>query len=222
MEERYDSPKMTPVQWIANFWYYHKWLFLLAVVVLIFLAICIVQYATKEDSDLSVLYVGPAAVSQVSCEEMSQELAGILQDVNGDGSVFCEVRTISQVPSFDRLPPSERNQAMELYRSYLAEILGGDSCLLLVDPYFYHRLSEMNALVSFYEISENFVDASLGDRGVYLKNTPLYQLAGFSSLPEDTVLCLKYFPVVSDFDFEERVEFDENNLNQLRLIFQEA
>lgn len=216
MEEYYPAKKMNFKQWIANFWYYHKWLFLSVLVVILFMGISMVQYMTKSDADLSLLYVGPTRVTQADCDATVFEAENRIYDVNGDGDVFVDMKTIILHSDPDSLPERERIRAIEEYQKYLEEILSGDACFLLLDPGFFEKLMDAGALVNLYEIFPEPPSGSLEDYGVRLASSPLYRLDGFSKLPPETVLCLKYAPVVTANDLEHRVEIDENNI----LLFQ--
>ena len=46
-------------KWLDNYWYHYKWTTIIVVSFAVILTICIVQMATKETYDITVLYTGP-------------------------------------------------------------------------------------------------------------------------------------------------------------------
>ena len=95
MEETYICPKMTPKQWIANVWYYYKWMILLAIVVIAFLSICIVQFATKKDADMGILVVSGTPVKESTCSAIVSSAESFVHDTNCDGEVSVQINAIT-------------------------------------------------------------------------------------------------------------------------------
>jgi len=220
MEEKYPHPKLTFQQWIANFWYYHRWMFIVVSVFVIFALIATVQYFTKEDPDLSILIVGEATVSQKQCDIISKISSERIDDANQDGSYYVDIRTIRLHSNFDLLNEREKVQAMESYQSYSDEILAGDGCILILDDYFYQELAGTGALINLYEVFSEMPESAVDYFGLRLGDTPLYQLDGFSSLPKDSILCLKYASVYSPNSLDKRVEEDVENMRLFRQLYE--
>lgn len=221
MEEKYPCPKMTPRQWIANFWYYYKWFVLLGVVVITFLGIATVQYFTKTEPDLSLFYVGSSSVSDRQCQKMIDSAKERISDANGDGEIGVDLQTLVLVSDLDLLSKGQEIQAMEKYQTYSNEILSGDGAILFLDEYFYQELAEGGALVNLYEISSELPKSAVDFYGLKLSKTKLYKEEGFSSLPADTIVCLKFSPAVSDISDEERAEQDQINRELFRQLLKE-
>lgn len=224
MEEKYDCPKMTPKQWVANFWYYNKWFFLLGVVVVVFLAICTVQFFTKEDADASVLIVTSKEVSDQTCRELIESAESFVSDLNGDGEIAVHAVSIALHSNPDLLEAGKRAQARraqarEDYQRYSEEILSGDSCILLIDEYYYLELSENGNLVNLYGVFEELPEAAFDYYGIRLGDTPLFKLCGFSSLDPNLVLCLKHAPIVAEYTDEERAEINMRNEEAFRQFY---
>ncbi len=212
MEEKYPCPKLTPKQWIENFWYYNKWFVLLAVVFLSLVMIATVQFFSKDDADAALLYAGATILSDDVCQQMIQSAEELLSDVNGDASVSVEMKNYVLHSDFDLLKnEGQKIQAREEFKAYSDEVLSGDGCFLLLDEYFYSELAQNGALVNLYEIYSELPKSAVDYFGLRLGDTALYKKKGFSSLPADTVICLKFAPVVGKTTAEEKAVQDEIN-----------
>ena len=218
MEEKYPCPKMTPGQWIANFWYYNKWYVLIAVVVLTLITISTVQYFTKTDADVSLFYVGSSKLGDRQCQAMIDTAKERIFDANEDGEIGVDLQTVVLLSDFDLLSKGEEIQAMEKYQTYSNEILSGDGAILLLDEYFYSELAESGALVNLYEISSELPDSAIDYFGIKLSKTKLYKEDGFSSLPGDTIICLKFSSVVSELSEKEKAQRDAVNREIFRSL----
>ena len=212
MEECYPCPKLTPKQWIENFWYYNKWYVLVAIVFLSLIAIATFQFFKKSEADASILYAGASILSDDCCEKVIDSAQEKLFDVNDDGKVVVEMQNFVLSSDFDLLKnEGQRIQAREEFQAYSDEILSGDGCILLLDEYYYSELAQKGALVNLYEIYEELPKSAVDYFGLRLGDTSLYKLDGFSSLPEDTFVCLKFAPVVGKDSAEEKAIRDQYN-----------
>ena len=212
MEEKYPCPKLTPKQWVENFWYYNKWFVLVGIVFLTLIIIASVQFLTKDDADASLLYAGSTILSDDVCQQMIESAEELLADTNGDGTVSVDVKNFVLHSDFDLLKnEGQRIQAREEFKSYSDEVLSGDGCFLLLDEYFYSELAQNGALVNLYEIYTELPKSAVDYFGLRLGDTSLYKREGFSSLPADTIVCLKFAPVAGKTTDEEKALQDEIN-----------
>ncbi len=212
MEEHYPCPKMTVKQWIANFWYYYKWLFIVSVIFIIFIGVCTVQYFSKIDPDVELLYVGSHRVSDQACDQITSYAKEFTKDVNGDGKSTAHIKTIHLIAEFDLLDQGEQIKAMQKYQSYSDEILGGDASVLLLDPYFYDELSQAGALINLYGVFGTLPENATDYYGIPLSKTILYAKEGFSTLPPETMVCLKFSGPVTSLSDEEKFDIDYENI----------
>lgn len=212
MEERYPCPKLTPKQWVENFWYYNKWFVLVAIVFLSLVAIATVQFLKKSEADASILYAGAMILSDDCCEQIIASAEEKLFDVNNDDKVSVEMQNFVLYSDFDLLKSEgQRIQAREEFQAYSNEILSGDGCILLLDEHYYSELAQNGALVNLYEIYEELPESAVDYFGLRLADTSLYKLDGFSSLPKDTFVCLKFAPVVGKDSSEAKAARDQYN-----------
>ncbi len=226
MEEHYPCPKMNFRQKVANFWYYYKWFVIVGSFFVAFLLIATVQYIAQTEADVSVLCVGSYAISQNECDDIANSIEKYLLDTNGDGKVKAEIKTYNLYSDYDLLSDEERkdimkgneDEAQEVYQSYSAELLSGDCSVLILDEYFYQELAENGSLVNLYEVYGNIPEDAFDYYGIRLENTRLYKQKGFSSLPKNMVICLKYPPAVSNQSDEQRLEQELRNIENFKAL----
>ena len=211
MAEYYPCPKMTPKQWIVNFWYYYKWFVILGIVVFTLIAFATIQYFTKKEPDVSILYAGSGDVGEKVCEDIISSAESKIFDANHDGKVSASFQNFVLLSDYDLLTEGQKLQAKEEFQGYSDEILSGDSSILLLDKHFYEALAEQGALMYLYEIFPTLPNSAIDYFGLELGKTPLYRQKGFSALPADTIVCLKFASAVTDLSEEERLQIDEKN-----------
>ena len=218
MEEKYSSEKLSLNKWIANFWYYHKWLFLLGVVFVLFAVIATVQYAAKTEPDASLLYVGPQVISNAQADNIRNSVVSVMtEDPDGNGKKSVDLKTITLPSEYGEVLAQEVpiDAARDAYQAYSDELLAGDSCILLLDETFFLELSADGALMP--------LDEALGAQpenadayGIRLKELKIRHLPGFSSLSGDTVLCIKYVSAQKKESLEELARIEEGNKSVFR------
>jgi len=212
MEEKYPCPKMTPKQWVENFWYYNKWFVLVGIVFLTLIIIASVQFFSKDEPDVGLTYAGATILSDDVCEKIIRSSEDSVSDVNGDGKSSVDFKNFVLHSDFELLKnEGQKIQAREEFKAYSDEILSGDGCILLLDKYFYEELAENGSLVNLYEIYTELPKSAVDFFGLRLGDTALFKKDGFSSLPADTIVCLKFAPVVGKESDEEKAIRDQLN-----------
>ena len=73
-------------KWISNFWYHHKWTFIIVTFFVAVLVIVGVQMFTKEEYDATVTIAGPFSMSSDTSGRIALDLESVMsQDISGDG-----------------------------------------------------------------------------------------------------------------------------------------
>lgn len=176
-----------------NFWYHYKWhtivsLFLVFVVLFLGLQTC-----QKQQYGYFMLYAGPKSLSTADTMKMADfveqtaETAGLEKGKQASFSYL-----------FINLDPNSGTggttaQNLQVFDD---DIMTGKSTLLLVSPALYARLIESNGGIVVLDQYlpkgvEGIEFADDSHRGIVLSSLGLYEQEGFSSLPADTVLCLR-------------------------------
>jgi hypothetical protein len=136
----------------------------------------------------------------------------LIYDVNGDGKVSAGMKNFVLHSDFELLKnEGQKIQAREEFKAYSDEVLSGDGCILLLDEYFYAELAQNGSLVNLYEIYSELPKSAIDYYGIRLGDTELYKKEGFSSLPKETIICLKYYPVMGKESAEEKAVHDQIN-----------
>ena len=218
MAETYPHPKMNFRQWVANFWYHYRWQFIFSVIAASFILIAAFQFVFRIMPDASFLYVGSFSPGENTCKALvASAEERFAEDYNGDGKTHADIRTIVLSDDLDLLNRREQIEANKAFQRYSQEILAGDDCFLLLSPYFYDELEASGALVSLYEIYGFWPEIASYHCGFRLKDTPLGKTGGFSDLPDDTMICLKYAGAVGgDMSFDQREEANALNARIFR------
>lgn len=84
------QPKTPREKW-KNFWYYHKWHFLIGAVGLVLLAFLIKDLAFQVKPDYQVMLATQTTVPQETVDALEQTLEKYAVDRNGDGKVVVQV-----------------------------------------------------------------------------------------------------------------------------------
>ncbi|MCD8180166.1 MAG: hypothetical protein LUF26_01620 [Firmicutes bacterium] len=98
MAEKYgEVPKRFTKKWWDYFWYYYKWHTIITVIAVIVAAVTIVQCATREKYDMTVVYAGHMSYSETETEKLRDILSQYVTDIDGNGkqSVYFQTMMFS-------------------------------------------------------------------------------------------------------------------------------
>lgn len=205
------SPFLTKLD---NFFYHYKWHSVIALFLVIVFLICALQMCGQKEYDLEVMYAGPKNLSdRQTVLDIQKAFADVSEDRTGDG-----VKTINLVSYWvddslwDKAESAEdtegldagklMNNSYQNEQAYVDEIAAGNVVICLVSPYLFHmvddeagfmRVTDVFPALSEYEeeVCVYDEDGKINRFGVYLSKTAFGEKAGLSSLPEDTVLCVR-------------------------------
>lgn len=181
---------------LPDFWKNNKGKIILLVLAAAAIAVCLFQCAAKPDYDAYLLYAGPQYIDGESYRKILLSVSSLCAAQAEDPSSFAT--------AFDRITYVPRNlaeayqesgtyyngarnaEAEETFRYALA---AGDYCILLLDPELYASVAETGVFVALPETVDE--DKRYDGYALRLSALPLYGQAGFSSLPEDTLLVLR-------------------------------
>ena len=197
MNDRTASPEegKTPFS-LPDFWKNNKGKIILLVLAAAAIAVCLFQCASKPEYDAYLLYAGPQYIDGETYRKILLSVSSLCAGKAEDPSSFAA--------AFDRITYVPRGlaeayqeggtyyngarnaEAEETFRYTLA---AGDYCILLLDPELYGSVAETGVFVALPDSVE--ADKRYDDYALRLSALPLYGQAGFSSLPEDTLLVLR-------------------------------
>lgn len=201
------SPLLTRIE---NFWYHYKWPFLAGLLALVVLTVSLVQCARNgKGDDAYLMYAGGHVLTGTARRDLEQSVSAFSEDRNGDGKVVVAIGeysifTLDEIN--EKYKPDDRAHVMQLSQNnretFDQEILAGGASLCFLSPSLFEDVvktenkTDGNRLLP---VSEYYPGAAAEDcvqyggisYGVRLASLPLYTYPGFSTLPEDTILCVR-------------------------------
>lgn len=171
-------------QKIENFFYHYKWHTVVIVFLLVVIAISTFQMCDKTEYDYTAMYAGPHVISSRDSLIVAQSL----DKVAGEGKTCYFYSYYLDIES----PTGYTGQTLETFDQ---EVMSGNAPILLLSPAMFTRLTEgAGALIELdpYISQDSGAVFYSGDhRAVLLSSLDIYTLDGISSLPEDTLLCMR-------------------------------
>ena len=194
------------LKWLDNYWYHYKVPTIIVLFISIVLLVCTLQMcATDDKQDITVLYSGPFLMMGSEHENVRNVLNYVMpEDFNGDGRKYTELITY-QVASEQQIKDMEaetdengnpkysinRQYYTNEYSNYSNMLITGEFALCFLDPWLYEGLANSDRLKTLTDIFGEIPDGAVGDFGVRLGDTAMYQYYDvLKILPEDTVICL--------------------------------
>lgn len=192
------------LKWIENFWYHHKWPFLIVSFFVIVVIICTVQTCSKKEEDIKIAYAGPAYLSLEHSANIESVFGFVMPedfDKNGekDASLLLyqtyseeQIKEIeAQTDAAGNRAYIDRNHSSTNYDNFYKYIQTGDSAICLVDASIYENLRKNDRLLELSEVLGYSCELSADGYGVKLGELEIYSAYGaLRQLPEDTVLCI--------------------------------
>ncbi|MBR2370672.1 MAG: hypothetical protein IKA82_01500 [Clostridia bacterium] len=197
------DPKMKKLD---NFFYYHKWKILAAILVVAVLTVCILQSCETVGYDSYVIYSGPNMVTAADAKAYISAFNEILPyDLNGDGEknvqlIATNILSAPQIESYEAVTDENGDKIYTIDREFNHSelerfdslILTGEYSVCLLDPYLYDRVRSSGGFRRLDEVFDSVPNSAIDEYGIRFADT---EFAGshsvFSNLPEDTVLCLR-------------------------------
>lgn len=202
-------------KWFDNFFYHYKWHVIVAVFLIFVIVISSFQMCTKESYDAYVLYAGERVIAKTASDgdiseyqKLTSAIRQYMGDYDGNGSRNIVFENMF-LPSTDQIKEIEADGEMRVDYDLVAKngqqfreyILYGNFHVMLLSSDLFESWSAnecpFTPIGSYVKdgTGEGFEYAS--EYGIYLGSTPLYEKAGFSMLPSDTVICMRMFSEVS-------------------------
>ena len=152
---------------LENFWYYYKWYVLAGLLAVIMLVVAIGSCSSKEDYDVTVLYMTHSYVDIDG--EMDPLLSEYADDVNNDGKVNTRVIPISYGTTY--------NESQSAGATRAAQLATGEFVLFLMDEQNYKELRDNGFLMDISHLGKS--SKLEGDR--FDATELLYNIKGFKN-----------------------------------------
>ncbi len=203
-EIRFRSPFLKKLD---NFFYHYKWHSIVAFFLIIVLIVFSFQFCSKEPYDIEIMYAGPANLNEKqTILDIQAAFATFAPDKNEDGERHA--RLVAYWVNEKYFDQTQLEGADVAYlaknsynnqQAYLDEITAGNLSICLVSPHLFYMVHKeggfMNISELLPELSEDVYhkgeSGAVNHYAVTISKTPLGQLAGLSTLPDDTILCIR-------------------------------
>ena len=222
---------------LENFWYHYKWHTVVAIFVIFVVTLCSFQMCTKEKYDSYIIYGGPMEIKKTSTagdippyNVFCSSLGKVTLDFDENGVTSVALKDLFMLSS-EEIAEAEKLQGYEVNYNIIYENNQIFRDLMANSNYYVCFLSE--SLYESYKTLDGIdlfmpLESYAGENteleykdscAVYLSSTGFYSLPGISTLPENTVLCLrKITPLGAHFnkkDAEEHFKRSEDVIKNI-------
>ena len=198
---------------LENYWYHYKWRTIIAVFLLLVITVSVVQCATREDTDICIMYLGPLNIARVEEPQIraavKQVLREDLQKENYTVTILDILYTNDKIAERYRqeglyFDPATNGDAVSRFDT---EVIAGDSIIFMVDRQQYTVAKQNGAFVKLSEILDKVPDYAIDEYGIRLKDTDFGKyFPCFADFDEDIILCAKAKSDVSFFFLRKKNE----------------
>ena len=189
---------------LDNFWYYHKWKVIVGIFIAVIVIICAVQCATREETDITLVYAGPYGSYNESVAVMNSELTKIMPEELGDnGAVLnvLEMYTAEQIEALakkevdeylaetkEKLSEEEINTLITRQKNSLSQLTStnsknfssflqiGSYSIYLLDPSIYEQYKSLGVFAKLSDVFGNDIpDSAYSEDAIKLSETEFYK-----------------------------------------------
>ncbi len=204
--------------WLDNFWYHYKVQTLAVLFAVIVIAVLIAQFATRPSYDIYIMYAGGKSLIHTTDEDddyskILTSLGRVAVDHDEDGETTPQLQALFMPSDEELLKLQEEGRADSLISLMQTDATLFSNSMKLSDYYICfmseelfleydknQNASDTETMYPFVALAQ-YTDAGMSDsyeyaseRGIYLRSLGFYDMPGISSLPEDTVVCLRLRP----------------------------
>ena len=202
---------------LENFWYHYKWHSLVALFLVFTVLICSFQMCERDSYDIYITYAGGKEISRVSSGGDVSEYSGFLSsfaslgcDYDGDGESKVAFSSLF-IPSDEEIERTEAELGYEVNYTLMENdkkvlsdrmvMLSDDYYICFFAPHIYEQYKTVSGVSMFVSLSGYLPEGSEAELyasdAVRLSSLDLYELPALSSLPEDTLICLRAKSAIS-------------------------
>ncbi|MBQ9736625.1 MAG: hypothetical protein IJV96_07565 [Clostridia bacterium] len=205
------APRSPFLKKLDNFFYHYKWHTVVAVFLAVVILVVSLQTCSREPYDIEIMYAGPYNLNdRQTVLDIERAFEPAVLDKNEDGSQ--DVRLVSYWIN-EKLYSGEEgesltdvaylvNTSVSNEKSFQSEITAGNLSICLLSPYLFKKVDaeagfmRVTDLAPILKEQEDVLcvrndDGTINRFGILLSETALGQLPGLSSLPKDTVICIR-------------------------------
>ena len=215
---------------LDNFWYHYKWHSIIALFLVFTVTICTLQMCDREKYDVNVLYAGGHVFARQSegadypeYQKILQSLKNFSEDYDEDGKVSVSLRDL-YTPTEGELKEAEdsafSSRAYEDRQILKSTMMSGEYFLCFFSPEVFENYDsvEGEGVGVFTPLSSLLPEGARVEfynekaTAIKLSSLDVYELSGFSSLPENTVIAIR------NTSFSTHLDDDRNNRDYERSL----
>ncbi len=192
-----ETEKRSAIEWLDNVWYHYKVTILIVLFLTIVVVIATVQMCSKPpEADFTLIYAGAGDLHPTSSNQAQANIAETVSLLmqEGEDKPLVDVYHY-RILTGDYIPNPQGNQQNKEALQNELDLANGFIFLLdkpLFDTYTKSPSGDRYVMpVASYLPAGSTAQVTEDGYGVYLHSLPLGEMAGFSELPEDTILCLR-------------------------------
>ncbi len=215
-----DDKKPSLGERFERFWYFYKWQTIIAVILIFGIGISVFQLIQNTEPDAYVMYIGPGYLSASEKKTMMSAAEKYLDDYNGDGKKYLSILDITAAVGKD-VPYTAYQTNNDAVTRFNLEITTGDSVIYLVEESFYEALLNFGVLAKLSDIidADLIPDNTYDKYGVRVSELDFFGQNGFSSVPGETILCIRQPPEADSLTYGRTAEYWNSNLTLFKNMF---
>ncbi|MBQ6043165.1 MAG: hypothetical protein IJL41_03380 [Clostridia bacterium] len=203
-----SEEKSTLKSKLESFWYFYKWHAIIGALLAVALVISLIQLFRNTDPDAYMMYVGPSTLYVKNKDEMTERAALDIYDYNGDGKTYVSLLEIT-VGMGEDMPYTAYEANVDANKRFLSELASGDSVVYLLEESFFEKANEQGLLCPLAELIDPSLlpDDMYDPCGVRVSELDYFKQGGFSSVPDDTLLCIRRSPESDSISYGRTPEY---------------
>lgn len=211
----------TPKEKMLNFWYHYKWHSIAALVVILVAVVCILQFCQKESYDAYILYAGSKNIGRTAEDGDVPEIVTVQSSLKKIAEDFDKNGEISiNFNNYYYLSPDEASKLDNVNDGLLANDSKGLSSVLEHSEYYLLFISK-SVYEKYHKVGDDDLFLDLAAYASYNREAEFYahdaillssidasMLPGLSSLPDDTLICIRYPNLLGSKSKEHKAHFE--------------
>jgi len=204
---------------------HYKWHILIALFFTVVITVMTVQMCTRDEHDISVMYAGPAVITDSQNAAIENALGKLVKDNDGDGKVEALLHDLVIMSDTELSAAYDKGYSTSTLNSdtireakdaFQMNVLSDDHLVLFLSPERYNVMLENGAL-------ERLDDIGVGgdrysDYAVRLADIEFARFyTAFSAFPDDTLVCFKRISEVNA-DKAKVLAYREQSVELLRAL----
>lgn len=204
---------------ISNFWYHYKWHSVAAIIAIIAILVCSLQFCSKESYDIHILYAGSKSIGRTVEDGAPAEIATIGTSFKRVAKDYDENGEINV--NFTNYIYYSSEELEELGTNVNTSYVSGDEkslegalefseyYLCFISVAVYEEYNDVGGLDMFAPLPAYDGVEYFADNAIYLSSLDFYKMPGIANLPEDTLICIRT-PNVIAAKSEDHIEHVKN------------